>query len=70
MSNIPTPEIAAQPDFLTLGTVAQIFGVHLWQVRRLFVSGKLPPAPRMGLYRVVPRSYLPTVSEARRRETT
>ena len=49
---------------LTLGKVADRFGVQTWQVRRLFQNGTLQPAARVGPYRVVPESDLPAVETA------
>ena len=43
---------------LTIGAVADHFGVAPWQVRRLFERGMLPPAARVGAYRVVDPSDL------------
>jgi hypothetical protein len=54
---------------LTLGAVATRYaryGVQPWQVRRLFERGLLPPAPRVGAYRVVAVVDLPLVEEALR----
>lgn len=50
--------------YLTIGTVAARFGVPPWQVRRLFERGLLPPAPRVGAYRVVAEAELPRVEAA------
>lgn len=38
---------------LTVGSAAQRLGVAPWQVRRLFERGLLPPAARVGAYRVI-----------------
>jgi hypothetical protein len=46
--------------------VAQHFGCPGWQVRRLFERGILPPAPRVGAYRVIPQQDLPAVERALR----
>jgi len=51
-------------EFFTLGDVADRLGCQTWQVRRLFETGRLPPAKRIGLYRVVPASDLPAVEQA------
>lgn len=53
-------------DLMTLGSVAVRFGCQTWQVRRLFETGRLPPAQRIGLYRVVPESDLPKIEVALR----
>jgi hypothetical protein len=50
--------------FITLGEVATHFGCQLWQVRRLYERGILPPAPRVGTIRVVQVSDLPVIGEA------
>jgi DNA-binding transcriptional MerR regulator len=50
----------------TLGDVARHFGVEVWQVRRLYERGILPPAARVGLYRVVTTDDLPIVERALR----
>ena len=41
------------PNCLTVGAVARRFGVPAWQIRRLFERGLLPPAARLGAYRVI-----------------
>jgi hypothetical protein len=46
---------------LTLGPVAAEFGVKTWQVRALFERGILPPADRIGPYRVVHRRDFPKI---------
>ena len=53
-------------SLLTLGPVARLYGCPTWKVRRLFERGLLPPAARVGLYRVVALEDLPTVEEALR----
>jgi DNA-binding transcriptional MerR regulator len=53
-------------NVLTIGTVARRFGVPAWQVRRLFERGLLPPAVRVGAYRVVAEADLPRVEQALR----
>jgi DNA-binding transcriptional MerR regulator len=52
--------------FLTVGAVALRYGVPEWQIRRLFERGLLPPAPRVGPYRVIAITDLPKVEEALR----
>jgi hypothetical protein len=49
---------------LTIGAVAGHFGVPAWRVRRLFQRGILPPAARVGVYRVVDPGDLPQVERA------
>jgi DNA-binding transcriptional MerR regulator len=49
---------------LTIGAVAEHFGVSPWQVRRLFERGMLLPAARVGAYRVVESSDLPEIKKA------
>jgi hypothetical protein len=51
---------------LTTGAVARRYGCRPWQIRRLFERGLLPPAPRLGPYRVIPVSDLPKVERALR----
>ena len=51
---------------VTNGAVADHFGVVPWQVRRLFERGMLPPAARIGAYRVVDSSDLPDNEKALR----
>jgi DNA-binding transcriptional MerR regulator len=51
---------------LTLGAVARRCGCLTWQVRRLFERGLLPPAQRVGAYRVIAPSDLPLVEQALR----
>jgi DNA-binding transcriptional MerR regulator len=52
------------PSVLTIGDLARKFNCPAWQVRRLFERGLLPPATRVGPYRVVAASDLPTVGRA------
>jgi hypothetical protein len=54
-------------DILSLGAVAAETGAHMWQVRRLFERGDLPPATRVGPYRVVSLADLPLIREALRK---
>jgi DNA-binding transcriptional MerR regulator len=49
---------------LTIGAVAERLGVQPWQVRRLYERGLLPPAARVGAYRVVAPSELPVIRRA------
>jgi len=51
---------------LTLGAVGRRFGVQTWMVRRLFERNLLPPAQRVGAYRVVAVADLPLVEKALR----
>jgi DNA-binding transcriptional MerR regulator len=51
---------------LTLGAVARRYGCPTWQIRRLYERGLLPPAKRVGAYRVVAVSDLPLVERALR----
>jgi DNA-binding transcriptional MerR regulator len=51
---------------LTIGAVAGHFGVPPWQVRRLFERGMLPPAARVGAYRVIDPADLPKIEAALR----
>jgi DNA-binding transcriptional MerR regulator len=53
--------------YLTVGAVAQRFGCHPWQIRRLFERGLLPPALRVGAYRVIAVEDLPAVENALKR---
>jgi hypothetical protein len=50
------------PSVLTIGDLARKFNCPAWQVRRLFERGLLPPATRVGPYRVVAASDLPPVN--------
>lgn len=52
---------------LTIGEVAQCFGVETCQVRNLFKRGFLPEPARVGAYRVVPKEDLPQVEDALRK---
>jgi hypothetical protein len=54
------------PSHLTLGPVGRLYGCPTWQIRRLFERGLLPPAPRIGAYRVVAVEDLPRVEQALR----
>jgi DNA-binding transcriptional MerR regulator len=52
------------PHYLTIGSVARRYGCPAWKVRRLFERGLLPPAPRVGAYRVIAANDLPLVENA------
>jgi DNA-binding transcriptional MerR regulator len=56
----------SDPNYLTIGAVGRRLNCAAWQVRRLFERGLLPPAPRVGPYRVVAASDLPAVEQALR----
>jgi hypothetical protein len=51
---------------LTLGAVARHFACQTWQIRRLFERNLLPPAARVGSYRVIAREDLSLVENALR----
>jgi len=51
-------------DFISLGDVAKRLGCEPWQVRRLFEKRILPPAHRIGMYRVVEKNELPKIKTA------
>jgi hypothetical protein len=46
--------------------LARRYGCPAWRVRRLFERGLLPPAPRVGAYRVIAVGDLPLVEQALR----
>jgi len=52
--------------YLTIGAMATRFGIPAWKIRRLFERGLLPPAARVGTYRVVAVNDLPRVEKALR----
>ena len=52
---------------LPLGAVARHFGVPVWKIRRLYERGVLPPAERVGSFRVVRAADFPTIEAALRR---
>jgi DNA-binding transcriptional MerR regulator len=54
------------PGCLTIGATAARFGVRPWHVRRLFERGLLPPAARLGCYRVISECDLPIIEQALR----
>lgn len=57
----------ASGDLLTVGDLAEIFGVDQWRVRRAVDSVECGVV-RAGLYRLIPRSQLaPVVVELQRR---
>jgi MerR HTH family regulatory protein len=58
---------SSDPTFHTVGAVARRYGCRPWQVRRLFERGLLPPAPRVGAYRVFSAADLPRIEQALRR---
>lgn len=51
----------------TTGDVARRYGIPLWNVIRLYQRGLLPPADRIGSYRVVKEEDLPAVEAALRK---
>ena len=51
---------------LTIGDVARMYGLPVWKVRRLFERGLLPPASRIGAYRVFDESEIPVIEAALR----
>ena len=51
---------------MTLGEVATHFHIQLWQVRSLYQRGLLPPAQRIGRFRIVDASELPKLESALR----
>ena len=51
-------------DLFTIGQIAERFGVPTWQVRRLFQRALLPPAKRLGVYRVFGEDDLKTIESA------
>jgi hypothetical protein len=59
-------DVTMQDPPLTVGTVAEHFRVPPWMIRRLFERGLLPPAPRVGAYRVIAAADLPLVERALR----
>jgi DNA-binding transcriptional MerR regulator len=54
------------PNYLTIGAAARRCGCPPWRIRRLFERGLLPPAPRVGAYRVIAVADLPVVERALR----
>jgi DNA-binding transcriptional MerR regulator len=50
----------------TLGDVAARYDQQVWRIRRLYERGLLPPAERIGTYRIVRESDLPQVEQALR----
>jgi len=54
----------SDPAIFTIGSLAQRFGVPPWKIRRLFERGLLPPAARVGAYRVIHSLDLPKVEDA------
>jgi DNA-binding transcriptional MerR regulator len=56
----------SDPSVYTVGAVARRFGCTPWQIRRLFERGLLPPASRVGAYRVIAACDLPRVEAALR----
>jgi DNA-binding transcriptional MerR regulator len=55
-----------QSPYFTVGAAARHLGCQPWQIRRLFERGLLPPAPRVGTYRVIAAKDLPKVEAALR----
>jgi hypothetical protein len=51
---------------LTLGSVARRYGLSVWQVRRIYERGLMPPAARAGMYRIVTEGQLPAIEAALR----
>jgi DNA-binding transcriptional MerR regulator len=61
-----TEAVMNPTNVFTVGSVAARFGVRPWQIRRLFERGLLPPAQRLGAYRVVTEADIPNVEAALR----
>jgi DNA-binding transcriptional MerR regulator len=57
----------AIPPIITIGAAARRLRRPLWQVRRLYERGLLPPAARVGPYRVIAEADLPRVEQALRK---
>ena len=53
-------------DVLTIGRAARHFGCQPWHIRRLFERNLLPPASRVGAYRVIAAEDLPRIEQALR----
>ncbi|MFH1922716.1 MAG: hypothetical protein ABIP48_22865 [Planctomycetota bacterium] len=51
----------SQPSHLTVGQVAEIYGVPAWKIRRMVDSLDVE-IPRAGLYRLIPRNLLGTIT--------
>lgn len=51
---------------LSTGQIAEILGVEVWRVRRLFEDGTLEEPPRLAGKRAVPRELLPSIMDAMR----
>jgi DNA-binding transcriptional MerR regulator len=58
--------MSTQP-VMTIGEVAELYGVPTRHVRRLFERDLLPPAKRAGSYRVFLATDLPAIEGALRR---
>ena len=56
----------SDPHVLTIGALARRFGCQPWHIRRLFERNLLPPANRVGAYRVIAAEDLPRVEQALR----
>jgi hypothetical protein len=50
--------------FLTVGEVADRFGIQGWKLSRLFRRGLLPEPMRFRQYRMLPESDLPAIRAA------
>jgi DNA-binding transcriptional MerR regulator len=57
----------SDPGVLSIGQIAEELGCEAWQVRRLFQRGLLPPAARVGPFRVATRDELPVIEKALRK---
>ena len=57
---------AAIRRLLTLGQVGERCHVATWKIQRLYERGLLPPAQRVGPYRVIDEGELPAVEAALR----
>jgi hypothetical protein len=56
-----------EQEHVMIGGAARHFGVPPWKVRRAIERGFYPEPPRMGPFRVIPRSELPVLELALRR---
>lgn len=51
---------------ITLGTVADTYGIQLWRLQRLASSGKIPIRGKIGNVRVVNQDDLPVIEQVLR----
>jgi hypothetical protein len=54
------------PELFTTADVAELFGLPVWKIQRLFSEGSLPDVGRFAGKRAIPKAMLPVIVDALR----